>query len=86
MKRGSLKARNQARHARERARERYGIELGPHTREVILDAIRSGASTVVARTSRRLVVHEVVVDGDLMRVVYDRRTKELATVLPRPQA
>lgn len=81
------KAKAQRRHARQRAMERYGIEVGRSTRTAVIDAIQSGRSTVVNRTSLRTTVHDVTLpDGDVVRVVYDKHRKEIATFLPRGEA
>lgn len=76
------KARAQTRHARVRALQRYGIELGPAGRAEIIRAIQGGRSTVVERQSRRVTVHDVELEGGVVRVVYDRQRKTLVTFLP----
>jgi hypothetical protein len=80
----SPKRRSERLHARRRARERYGIEVGPATRKAILAAIANGRHTLVQRSSLRVSVHDVTVDGIPMRVVLDRHRNELVTFLPRP--
>lgn len=70
-------------HARRRARERYGIEVGAHTRRRIIQAIQAGRSKPVRRTSNRNTVHDVTLDDELVvRVVYDNQRKEIVTFLP----
>lgn len=76
------KAKAQRRHARARALERYGVEVGPDTLRRIIADIQGGRSVVVQKQSLRVTVHDVEVDGTRMRVVYDRQRKELATFLP----
>lgn len=83
MKRTGGKAKAQRRHARVRAMERYGMELGPATRGRIIDAIRTGRSSMVERQTLRVSVHDVTIDERIVRVVYDRRRKEIVTFLPR---
>jgi len=73
------------RHARVRALERAGIEMGRATRLEIVGAIRAGQSTFVRRQSLRVSVHDVVLaDGPKVRVVYDKTRTEIVTVLPPP--
>lgn len=72
----------QRRHARRRALERYGLELGAGTRARILEAIHTGRSKLVQRQSHRVVVHDVKLDGRTVRVVYDKSRGELVTFLP----
>lgn len=76
------KAEAERRHARRRAMERYGIELGPAGRAELVAAIRSGRSRLVVRQSLRVSVHDVPRDGGLVRVVYDRQRHEIVTFLP----
>lgn len=79
------KRKAQQRHARRRARERYGIELGRSTRQEIITAIHGGRSTFIRRQSHRVTVHDVLLDdGDHVRVVYDSQRHEVVTFLPRP--
>ena len=72
----------QKRHARRRALERYGINLGPHTHTVLVGQIRNGTSRFVARQSHRVTVHDVTVDDRTLRVVYDTLRGQIVTVLP----
>ena len=81
------KAKAERIHARRRALERYGVEMGPATRRRIVSAIQRGDATFVRRRSLRVSIFDVAL-GDVapMRVVYDRKRKELITVLPPPAA
>lgn len=76
------KSKNQQRHARRRAMERFGIDLDQNARCSILSQIQNGRSILVRRQSNRVVVHEVTVDSTTMHVVYDKIRKEIVTVLP----
>jgi hypothetical protein len=79
----ATKRKSQRKHARMRARERYGIEVGEFTRNEIIRKIRSGDSTRAWRTSNRVVVHDVELsDGLIVRVAYDNVRKEIASFLP----
>jgi hypothetical protein len=79
----ATKRESQRKHARMRARERYGIEVGEFTRNEIIRKIRSGDSTRAWRTSNRVVVHDVELsDGMVVRVAYDNTRKEIASFLP----
>lgn len=71
-------------HARRRARERYGLEFGPTTESEVLRVIQSSRSRLIERQSNRVSVHEVTLgDGLVVRVVYDRKRKQVVTFLPR---
>ncbi|HEX7277887.1 MAG TPA: hypothetical protein VF244_10975 [Acidimicrobiales bacterium] len=83
MRRRTTKRDAERLHARIRARERYGIELGEASRSAIIRSIQTGTSTIVERQTNRVSVHDVDLDGQVVRVVYDRARKELVTFLPR---
>lgn len=72
----------QRRHAMQRAYERYGIVLDGETESRIVDAIQGCRSRVIERRSHRVAVHELVFDGQVIRVVWDRKRQELVTFLP----
>lgn len=76
------KTKAQAIHARKRARERLGLELGDDTHRRIVGVIQSSRSRVVERQSHRVTVHDVDLDGATYRVVYDRHRKQVVTFLP----
>jgi hypothetical protein len=78
------KAEAQRRHARSRAFERYGLEIGADSHSRIVEAIQQGRSRHVETQSLRVVIHDVDLDGLTVRVVYDRQRKQIATFLPRP--
>jgi hypothetical protein len=72
-------------HARRRALERYGMEVGNGTRQQIINAIRQGRSTHVESQSHRISVHDVTLAHEelTVRVVYDKHRKEIVTFLPQ---
>jgi hypothetical protein len=75
---------NERRHARRRAAERYGIEVGKATRQEIVSAIQSGRAKLIHKRSHRAGTWDVVLsDGLIVRVVYDSRTHEPVTFLDR---
>jgi hypothetical protein len=79
------RARRQRHHARERAKERYGIELGKHKQHEIVDMIQRRQTTPRPdlRRSNRFGIHDVTYNGQELRVVFDRNLKTLTTVLPK---
>ena len=79
------RARRQRHHARERAKERYGIELGKHKQREIVDMIHKRQTTPRSdlRKSKLFGVHDVTYKGQELRVVYDRNLKTLTTILPK---
>lgn len=79
MTKGALKCR---RHAKKRALERYGLELGPVYGK-IMRQIRNGGSVFIEKVSKRRTLHIVWVKNEALPVIYDKDHKEIATVLPR---
>jgi hypothetical protein len=79
-------------HSRQRARERYNLELVDRVRKEILRTIQAndGRAVFIRRGwSKRYSIFDVPVaemNGALVRVVYDKKLKSLATVLPREEA
>jgi hypothetical protein len=78
------KATNQRRHAMQRFSERHGLTLDAGLRNRIIKAIRNGRSTPVRRQSHRVSIHDVDLDGRMVRVVYDRKRGEIVTCLTLP--
>lgn len=68
-------------HARKRAMIRYGLRLTKEMHDTIVSKIHMTGSTLVERQSNRISVHDVKVDGELYRVVYDSNRKVLVTFL-----
>ena len=75
------KQENQRFHARQRARERYDLEFTDPVRSTFLARIHRGETTVVARQSLRVTVHDVRYNGQTYRVVYDANRREIVTFL-----
>lgn len=79
---GNSKAENQRRHARQRARERFGLELDEHQLRAVVNRIQRGESRFLEKQSNRVSLHQVEYMGAEMVVVYDRRRKNVVTVWP----
>jgi hypothetical protein len=78
----SLKAANQQRHAMRRAVERYNLFLQPTGIREIVNMIRRGEGVFLRRTSCNRTVWQVTYHECQLVVVYDKRRKMLASVLP----
>lgn len=74
------KAANKA-HARSRAKQRVGLDLGPKRLESAIKSIQDGTAEFVRRVSNSRTVWNVLVDAEVLQVVYCKRTKTLVTVL-----
>lgn len=79
MSRPEPKRKTLKRHANRRAYERFGLE--PAQVDSLVQMIRAGDSTFVERQSNRVVVHDVNLEGTMIRVVYDTSRKAVITVL-----
>lgn len=71
----------QRRHAKRRAAQRFGVNVGTETLRAAVTAIQSGQAKHIETQSNRISVHELEIHGILMRVVYDKHRKEIVTVL-----
>lgn len=79
------KKKSQRLHFRRRALERVGFAIGERAIREMVRRIQEGEATFVRRQSNRVTLWEVEVpeeDGRKVRCVYDKRTKEIVTVLP----
>lgn len=68
-------------HAKQRARERYGMSLRGRDLRAIAQLIRDGKSTPVRRSSLSRSVHRVTYQGCNLLVVYSKTSKAVVTVL-----
>jgi hypothetical protein len=69
-------------HAKYRARETYNLELTKPVHDQIVSDIQSGKSWDAFVETNSRVHHTVEVDGQEMRVVYNKQRKALHTFLP----
>ena len=69
-------------HAMERARERYGIALSPRDLDVMAERIRGKNSVRLEIQASNREIHIVGYGGRGLRVVYQRDTESIVTVLP----
>lgn len=68
-------------HAKERAIERFGIELQGSTRDRMIRDIQSGRAVPVNKISKRVTVFLLEFAGQPCKVLYDCHRKEIATVM-----
>jgi hypothetical protein len=76
------KARNQRKHAKRRAFERFGLTLHADAQQQIVRSIQNREARLIRRQSRRVLVFEVEHEGQKLPVVYDCKRKTIVTVLP----
>jgi len=75
------KAKCQTGHFLRRVNERFGMHLNEHDIRAMVRMIQNGETTFVQRQSCRVVVHDVVYQGETLRVCYDSQRRTLVTVL-----
>jgi hypothetical protein len=73
------------RHAMQRARERYGLVYDNQLRTRLLGMIRNGQTFNSQRQSHRVTLHDLNLDGVVVRVAYDRKHGEIVTFLIPPK-
>lgn len=70
-------------HAKQRAIQRYGVTINERKRREIINLIRSGnVGKFVKRHSVRVSEWEIPLNGEIFRVLYDKKRKDIATFLP----
>lgn len=74
------KAKCQTIHARRRAIERYGVELDV---KAAVMQIKTGIARFLEKQSLRVSVFEIVQNGVIFPVVYDRYRQTIVTCLPQ---
>lgn len=70
-------------HSIGRGAERYGMKLSGTDLGKICGLIQTSQSTLVEKQSNRISVHLVTYNGEQIPVVYDKKRKSIATVLPK---
>lgn len=70
------------RHARRRARERYGISLDHNNLDHIKQIIASGGSILIERQGKHKSLLQVIYHGVNVYPVYNRQRNEIITFLP----
>ena len=75
------KADSQRAHVKRRVRERFGFPIGDDRLEEMADAVRSGRARFVRRQSNRITIWDTEFEERPIRVVYDKRTKQIVTVI-----
>ncbi len=84
-RRRSDKATAQRYHARQRALERYGLDLTDDDLEVLVRRVQAGTDvTLFDKQSHRVTTWIMNVRGITCRVVYDKTRKTIVSFLPLP--
>lgn len=73
-------------HAKTRAYQRYGLILNREKLQAVVRDIKTGKATFVEKQSLRVSVFDVLIEGQMCRVVYDRHRHEVVTFLPNEES
>lgn len=76
---------SQHKHFKKRCEERFGINITKAKRKEIVNLIKSGESVFVKRQFGDRVIHDVIYEDRILRVVYDELTRTIVTVLFIPR-
>jgi elongation factor P--beta-lysine ligase len=69
-------------HAERRFIERVGIDLTQNLHELLVSQIKKGKLKFVERQSVRVTLWETELNGITVHLVYDKKRKQIVTVLP----
>ncbi len=75
------KKKNQIRHARRRFKTRFDISLNANQYIQLVNRIKKGKGIFVRRQSNRVTIWDIDFEGQLIRVVYDKKTSAIVTAL-----
>lgn len=71
----------QRKHAKNRAKERFGINLNAKARQQVVRDIQNNRATFLFRQSNRLSCFLVSIDGVEAAAIYDRQRANIVTLL-----
>jgi len=77
---GCKKFRHQ--HSKDRARQRYGLELNRFDLKKIIAKIHAKEGHFIRRRSCRISEWEVEIKGEVIRVLFDKVHNCIATIIP----
>ena len=75
------KRKNQIKHARRRFKQRFDISLNDNQYMQLINRIKNGKGEFVKRQSNRITIWDLEFEGELVRVVYDKKTTAIVTAL-----
>jgi hypothetical protein len=74
------KAKQQRRHARRRAKQRLGIDLGPKRMRALISDIQNNRLTFHSRQSHRVTRWITEIDSKKVFVIYDSKRKTVVSL------
>ena len=76
------KARAQRAHAKNRAKERYGIDINRHDQRTLVDMIQTKQTVCLEVQSNRISIHKCKFKDTVVKFVYDRTRSTIVSFLP----
>ena len=76
------KAKSYRRHAKKRLLERYGLKVNRNILRQIVGKIQKNKVEVIGKSSNSRTLFYVWIDNVKIKVVYDKKRKEIVTALP----
>jgi hypothetical protein len=73
-------------HAKQRAKQRYGVEIYGPVRKEIIDMIKNGQAKFISRLSRTRTLFSVVLNDKTTFVIYSAAIHDIVTFLPNKKA
>ncbi len=73
-------------HAKRRFKERYGFDFNRNIRREFVGLIQHNQCHLIEKQSNRTSVWDVIYEGNVFRVVYDKQRKNIVTVFPESQS
>ncbi len=73
-------------HAKNRAKERYGIDFTRKKHDEVVCIIHSSKFLHTEELTRRVRLYDIMLDGVLVRILFDRKRQQVITFLPIKEA
>lgn len=76
------KAQAQRAHAKNRAKERYGIDINRHDQRTLVDMIKTRQTVCLEIQSNRISIHKLKFKDTVIKIVYDKTRSTIVSFLP----
>ncbi len=74
---------NQKYHAKYRAKERYDLTLNKEKYQRLVEKIRGNNVIKSEKQSNRIMIHTLIFEDKIIKVVYDKKRHTVVTFLPK---
>jgi len=76
------KRKNQIKHFSKRCKERLGLDVNDNQYTQIINKIQKGRAKLIRKQSNTRTIWEIMFEGKLIKVVYDKKRKTAVTTFP----